>query len=277
LFLREILFVMPTLVAAGHTLAYEWIDAGGEGKPVLVFLHEGLGSIGQWRDFPTRVAQATGCHALVYDRYGYGQSDVLVEARRSIRFMHEEALEALPQVLAALGIESPILVGHSDGASIALIHAGAGHAVRGLALMAPHVFVEPVCSHSIVDARTQFETTDLAQRLGRYHRDARKTFYLWADVWLDPNFPGWNIEEYLPGVTCPVIAIQGHDDQYGTMAQLDAIAHQVRGPCELVKLEDCGHSPFRERPELTTDAIVRFADALNGDAAHSRARSIGSA
>jgi len=264
---------MPTLAAAGHTLAYEWIDLGGEGRPVLVFLHEGLGSIRQWRDFPERVARATGCNALVYDRYGYGQSDILVEARRGICFMQEEALEALPQLLAALHIESPILVGHSDGASIALIHAGAGHGVRGLALMAPHVFLESVNSNSIAAACTQFETTDLAQRLGRYHRDPRKTFYLWADAWTDLESSGWNIEEVLPGVRCPVIAIQGTDDQYGTMAQLDAIARQVRGPCELVKLEGCGHSPFRDQPEETADAIVRFVDAMNAegpDRAHTR-------
>ena len=253
---------MPTLVAAGRTLAYEWIEVGGKDRPALVFLHEGLGSIRQWRDFPERVARATGCNTLVYDRYGYGQSDILVEPRRSIRVMHEEALESLPQVLAAVGIEAPILVGHSDGASIALIHAGAGHAVRGLALMAPHVFVEPICTESIVEAVRQFETTDLAQRLGRYHRDARKTFYLWADVWLDPEFPGWNIEAYLPGIGCPVMAIQGHDDAYGTMAQLEAIRRQVRGPCELVKLDGCGHSPFRDQPTATQDAIVRFVEAL---------------
>ena len=256
------LSAMPAVVAAGHTLAYERIDAGGRDRPVLVFLHEGLGSILQWRDFPARVARASGCNALVYDRYGYGQSDVMLEARRSIRFMHEEALEALPQLLAALNIEAPILIGHSDGASIALIHAGAGHPVRGLALMAPHVFVEPICSESIAEARRQFETTDLAQRLGRHHRDPRKTFYLWADVWLDPEFPGWNIEEYLPGVACPVLAIQGYDDQYGTMAQLEAIRRQVRGPCELLKLEACGHSPFRDQPGASLDAIVRFVDAL---------------
>jgi pimeloyl-ACP methyl ester carboxylesterase len=263
---------MPTLAAAGHTLAYEWIEVGGEDRPVLVFLHEGLGSIRQWRDFPERVANATGCNALVFDRYGYGQSDVLVEPRRSIRFMHEEALEALPQVLAALGIRAPILVGHSDGASIALIHAGAGHAVRGLALMAPHVFVEPICTQSIVEARRQFETTDLPQRLGRYHRDPRKTFYLWADVWLDPDFPGWNIEEYLPGVACPVLAIQGHDDQYGSMAQLDAIARQVRGPCELLKLVACGHSPFRDQPSASQAAIVDFVDGLCAAAGQPRRR-----
>jgi pimeloyl-ACP methyl ester carboxylesterase len=252
---------MPFVTAAGHALEFEWIE-GKPGRPALVFLHEGLGSLRQWRDFPARIAQATGCAALVYSRYGYGQSDVLAEARRSVRFMHEEALDSLPQLLRELEIEAPVLVGHSDGASIALIHAGAGHAVRGVAVMAPHVFVEDVCLRSIEAAKVQYETTDLAQRLGKYHRDPRKTFYLWNDVWLDPEFRRWNIEEYLPGIRCPVIAIQGEDDEYGTMAQLDAIAKQVRGRCELVKLARCGHSPIRDQPEEAAAALVRFVASI---------------
>src|SRR5438105_14316086 len=140
---------MPFAQAAGHSIAYEWL---GEGKAVLVFLHEGLGSIRQWRDFPAKVAAATGCRALVYDRYGYGQSDVLAEKKRDVRFMHDEALIALPALLRTLGIGNPLLIGHSDGASIALIHAGAGHAVRAVAAMAPHVFIEPLCLSSIVTA-----------------------------------------------------------------------------------------------------------------------------
>ena len=253
---------MPFLTAAGHRLEYEWIEGSNSDKPALVFLHEGLGSIRQWRDFPLRVAKATGCPALVYSRYGYGHSDVLAEPRRSVRFMHEEALEALPAVLAETGIRAPILVGHSDGASIALIYAGAGNPVRALALMAPHVFVEEVCIRSIEQARRDFETTDLPQRLGKYHRDPRRSFYLWNDVWLDPEFLDWNIEEYLPGVTCPVLAIQGREDAYGTMAQPRAIALKVRGPCELVELERCGHSPFRDQPEATLDAVSRFVAGL---------------
>src|SRR4030081_2632664 len=163
---------MPSVQAAGRSLNYEWggaESAGEERKPVLVFLHEGLGSIRQWRDFPARVADATGCRALVYDRYGYGQSDVLREARRDIRFMHYEALQSLPQMLASLKIENPILIGHSDGASIALIHAGAGHPVRAVAAMAPHVFIEPVCIASIHKAARSFESTDLPVKLGKYH------------------------------------------------------------------------------------------------------------
>src|SRR5882762_8333223 len=161
---------MPSVLAAGHWLNYEWF--GGEepgstaAQPVLVFLHEGLGSIRQWRDFPARVAAATGCRALVYDRYGYGQSDALQEKKRAIRFMHDEALRALPEMLAKLKVENPILIGHSDGASIALIHAGAGHPVRAVAAMAPHVFIEPVCIDSIRKAAAIFESTDLPARLG---------------------------------------------------------------------------------------------------------------
>ena len=248
--------------AAGRSLSYEWVGEE-RGKPVLVFLHEGLGSIRQWRDFPARVAAATGSRALVYDRYGYGQSDVLAEPRRTVRFMHDEGEVSLPSFLSNLEIKNPILIGHSDGASIALIHAGAGHEVRGVVAMAPHVFIEPVCLSSIRKAKATFEETDLPQKLGRYHRDARRTFYGWADVWLDPEFEGWDIrDDYLPKVRCPVLGIQGHDDEYGTMAQLDEIAGRVAGRCELLKLPQCGHSPFRDQPDKVLSKIIRFIENL---------------
>ena len=250
---------MPFLRAAGRSLEYELIEGS---EPSLVFLHEGLGSIRQWRDFPARVAQATGCRALVYNRYGYGNSEVLAEPRLGVRFMHDEALESLPQVLAALDIEAPVLVGHSDGASIALIHAGSGDAARGLVLMAPHVFVEDICVRSIVQAKHTFETSDIRERLGKYHRDPAKTFYLWNDVWLDPEFLRWNIEEYLPRVRVPVLAIQGENDEYGTMKQLDAIAAKVQAPCELLMLPGCGHSPHRDQPEAVLAALMRFICSL---------------
>jgi pimeloyl-ACP methyl ester carboxylesterase len=254
---------MPLVTAAGRSINYEWVGPETSVKPTLVFLHEGLGSIRQWRDFPQTVAAATGCRALVYDRYGYGQSDVLAEEQRTVRFMHDEALVALPELLRSLGVERPLLIGHSDGASIALIHAGAKHAVRAVVAMAPHVFIEPVCLKSIEKAADTFENTDLKDKLGRYHRDARKTFYGWADVWLDPGFESWDIrEEFLPAVTCPVLAIQGYDDIYGTLRQLDDIARLVKGPCELLKLENCGHAPFREQPEKTLDAVTRFIKGL---------------
>jgi pimeloyl-ACP methyl ester carboxylesterase len=245
---------MPQVVAAGHALEFQWIEGTG---PTLVFLHEGLGSIGQWRDFPALVADATGCSALLYDRYGYGASDVLREERVGVKFMHDGALRELPELLKNLAIENPVLVGHSDGASVALIHA-AVHPVRGIVVMAPHVFIEDICIDSIQRAKTQFETTDLPQRLGKYHRDARKTFHLWADAWLDPAFREWNIAAYLPRIKCPVLAIQGEDDEYGTMAQLEAIKRQVGGPCELLKLPDCGHSPHRDQPEKVLEALTRF-------------------
>jgi pimeloyl-ACP methyl ester carboxylesterase len=263
---------MPSANAAGHSLNYEWIGSGKAGDPgvkagdpVLVFLHEGLGSIRQWRDFPARVAEATSCRALVYDRYGYGQSDVLQEKKRTTRFMHDEALQALPEILTGLKIENPILIGHSDGASIALIHAGAGFKVRGVIAMAPHVFIEPICLRSIEKAKETFETTDLPGKLGRYHRDARKTFYGWADVWCDHNFESWDIrDEYLPNIRCPVLAIQGHEDEYGTMAQLDEIERRVSAPCKLLKLDDCGHAPFKDQPERTLAAVGEFVRGLVG-------------
>jgi len=250
---------MPFATAAGRSLAYEWVnESAGEG-PVLVFLHEGLGSIRQWRDFPLQVAQAAGLRALVYDRYGYGQSDVLKEVKRTVQFMHDEALVVLPQLLSALKIEKPYLIGHSDGASISLIYAGAGHAVRGVVAMAPHVFIEPLCLGSIRKAAEAFETSDFRDKLGKYHRDARKTFYGWADVWLDPKFERWDIrDDYLPQIACPVLAIQGQDDIYGTMAQLDEIQRRARAGCTLLKLAGCGHSPFKDQQAKTLFAIKSF-------------------
>lgn len=245
---------MPQIAVAGRSLETASIE--GE-EPALVFLHEGLGSIRQWRDFPERVARATGQRALVYDRYGYGQSDVLAEERVGTDFMHWEALVVLPELLAKLGIRNPVLIGHSDGASIALIHAGS-FPVRGLAVLAPHVFTEPFNLNSIEKITAAFPASGLREGLARYHRDPVKTFHLWSDAWLDPRFRDWNIEEFLPRIRCPVLAIQGEGDQYGTMAQLDAIARQVAGPCELLKLEDCGHSPHRDQPERVLAAIADF-------------------
>ena len=195
---------MPFVRAGGHRLEYCWIDPqnrampAGSGVPVLIFLHEGLGSVALWKNFPERVVQATDCAALVYSRYGYGKSDRLT-APREIDFMHREALETLPELLDALGIRKPILIGHSDGASIALIHAGASNQpVRGVVAMAPHVFVDGVSIASIREAKVAFETTDLPARLGRYHDDAASAFYGWNDIWLNPGFRTWNIEAYLP-------------------------------------------------------------------------------
>ena len=231
----------------------------------LVFLHEGLGSVAMWRDFPGKVAQATGCTAVVYSRYGYGQSEAL-RAPHGVDYMHREALESLPELLAKLEVSEPVLVGHSDGGSIALIHAAAHREVAGVVAMAPHVFVEDLSVASIAEAKTAFQTTDLPQKLARYHADAAKTFRGWNDIWLHPDFRAWNIEDCLPKISCPVLAIQGFDDEYGTMAQLEAIARQAGGPVELLRLAGCRHSPHRDQPAVVIEAISRFVDRLDGGA-----------
>jgi pimeloyl-ACP methyl ester carboxylesterase len=250
---------MPQISVAGRALEYQWIEGR---DPALVFLHEGLGSIRQWRDFPERVAQVTGCRVLLYDRYGYGRSEVLREARVTTDFMHREALTFLPAILAELNIRNPVLVGHSDGGSIALIHAS-GRPVRGVVTMAAHVFVEEICVTSISKANAGFETSGLKQALGKYHTDPAKTFHLWADAWLDPAFRDWNIESFLPGIRCPVLAIQGEQDEYGTMAQLEAIRRQVSGPCQLLKLPGCGHAPHKDKPEEALRAVRDFVSGLD--------------
>jgi pimeloyl-ACP methyl ester carboxylesterase len=248
-----------TLKVQEHEIEVQRIRAGSERAPELVFLHEGLGSISHWKDFPARVAAATGCPVTVYSRYGSGNSDLLREPR-GVRYMHDEALQSLPDLLAQLGIENPILVGHSDGASIALIYAGVHDRVRGLVLLAPHVFVEDLSVASIAEAKVKFETTNLPEKLARHHRDAARTFWGWNNIWLHPDFRRWNIEEYLPRITCPILAMQGLDDQYGTMAQVEAIRKQSGGPVEVVTLADCKHSPQRDQPEATLEAISQFVN-----------------
>ena len=249
------------LTAAGHRLEYRAAgDIAGD-APVLVFLHEGLGCAAMWRDFPLRVGAAAGLPVLAYSRYGYGQSDVLASPRRP-DFMHAEASEALPGVLRALAIRRPILVGHSDGASIALLHAAehpAGQAA--VVAIAPHLFVEPVTLESIAEISARFQASDLPARLARYHRDPQATFHGWADVWLAPEFPGWNIEAEVARIRCPVLALQGTRDEYGTMRQVRRIA-QLCAHARWSAIEDCGHSPFVDQPERVLREIVAFVDSL---------------
>ena len=247
----------------GHSLEVLRISAKVANGPELVFLHEGLGSVSHWKDFPARVAAATECGVTVYSRYGSGNSDLLAEAR-AVSYMHDEAQLALPQLLSQLGIDNPILVGHSDGASIALIYAGSHDRVRGLVVLAPHVFVEDLSVASIAEAKVKFETTNLRDKLGRHHRDAGRTFRGWNDIWLDRQFRRWNIEEYLPRITCPILAIQGLDDEYGTMAQVEAIRRQSGGPVEVLALAECRHSPQRFQPEATLAAIAKFVRVSGG-------------
>ncbi len=253
-----------TLNVRGHRLEVVRCRGGREDAPELVFLHEGLGSVSHWKDFPARVAKATGCPVTVYSRYGSGNSDLL-KAPRTVRYMHDEALQSLPDLLSQLAIENPILVGHSDGGSIAIIYAGMHDRVRGLVVLAPHVFVEDLSVASIAEAKVKFETTNLAEKLARHHRDAAQTFWGWNDIWLSPEFRSWNIEEYLPRITCPALVIQGVEDQYGTMAQVEAILKQSGGPVDVLALEDCRHSPQRDQPEKVIEAVGKFVAAVHGN------------
>jgi len=253
-----------TLNVCGRQLEVLRIRGGREAAPELVFLHEGLGSVSHWKDFPARVAEATGCPVTVYSRYGSGNSDLLAEPR-GVRYMHEEALRTLPELLSQLEIENPILVGHSDGGSIAIIYTGVHDQVRGLVLLAPHVFVEDLSVASIAEANLKFETTNLRDKLARHHRDAARTFWGWNDIWLHPEFRSWNIEEYLPRIICPALVIQGLEDQYGTMAQVEAIRKQSGGPVEVLALEDCRHSAQRDQPEKVLEAVGKFVAAVRGN------------
>lgn len=232
--------------------------------PTLVFLHEGLGSISMWRDFPKRVAAEAGAGLCVYSRYGYGKSSPRT-GQIDIDYMHIEAEQYLPKLLDALNIENPILVGHSDGASIALIYAGAEIApVRAVIVEAPHVFCEEISVNSIAQVKTLFESTDLKDKLARHHADPTGAFYGWNDAWLKPEFMGWNIESYLPGITCPVLAIQGRNDEYGTMAQIEAIESGVGGAVSKVILDDCGHSPHRDKEDQVLQAMSSYIKSLEG-------------
>lgn len=252
---------MRFVTVCSRSIEIERVEVARTARPTLVFLHEGLGSIAQWRNFPSRVAHATGCNALVYSRYGYGNSTPLQEPR-AVRYMHDEALLALPELLDKLAIEAPILLGHSDGGSIALIHAGAGlRPVAAVITLAAHVMVEDISVTSIAGVKTAYESTNLRRRLARHHADVDSAFWGWNRIWLHPDFRGWNIEQYLPHITCPVLAIQGEDDEYGTMEQFERIGRQI-ADVALLHLADCRHSPQRDQPQAVIDAITRFVDRV---------------
>lgn len=246
----------------GHRIEYAEIAAKNPGRPTLILLHEGLGSLAMWREFPVRLAHATGCRIVTYSRWGYGRSDRF-PSPRDPRYMHREALDELPALRATLAIDDPVLVGHSDGASIALIHAGSGlWKVRGLVLEAPHVFVEDVSIIGIEETKHAYEDEDLKHRLSRYHADVEGVFRGWNDIWLSPQFRSWNIEDCLAGVACPVLAIQGVDDQYGTVAQVNAVARGIKGPFEKLLFENCMHAPHRDQEADTLAAMADFIATL---------------
>jgi pimeloyl-ACP methyl ester carboxylesterase len=254
---------MPLVDIAGARLEYDWIAPARAGEPTLVFLHEGLGSVSLWRDFPRALATWTGCGALVYSRLGHGRSDPF-RAARTPRFMHDEALVTLPAVLRQFSIEDAILVGHSDGGSIAIIYAGSGLGpVRGLLLEAPHVFVEDLSVASIARVRVLYESSDLAARLARHHGTNTDTMFRgWNDVWLLPEFRDWNLEAFLPSIQAPILLIQGENDEYGTRRQVEAIAAQAGGSVSTLLLADCGHAPHVDRSNEVLEAMAAFIDEL---------------
>jgi pimeloyl-ACP methyl ester carboxylesterase len=238
--------------------------------PTLVFLHEGLGSVAMWKDFPQRFCETHGLRGLVFSRYGYGHSTPKAHGERwPVDFMHRQAFEVLPVLFDALAIERPWLFGHSDGGSIALLHASR-HPVAGLVVVAPHLFTEDFGLASIEAARLAYETTDLRQRLARYHADVDSAFRGWNDVWLDPAFRAWNIESALDAIDCPLLAVQGENDEYGTLEQIRGIARRVP-QAELLVLADCGHSPHRDQPDPLIEAagaFIRRATAVTPQEPH---------
>ncbi|MEZ5851171.1 MAG: alpha/beta hydrolase [Hyphomicrobiaceae bacterium] len=235
---------------------------GDPAKPWLVLLHEGLGSVSLWRDFPDKLARRTGAPVLLYSRRGYGKSDSL-DGPRDIDFMHREAHEVLPELLDQAGIERAVLVGHSDGASIALIHAASNPGrIAGAILMAPHVLVEPISTESIRAIKTVYETTDLRARLSRHHAHVDDAFLGWANIWLDPRFADWSLAEECAHLEVPIVLIQGENDEYGTLAQIDTIAAASRGPVTRVVLPDCGHAPHRDAEDEVAGHVARMVEAV---------------
>jgi len=237
-------------------------DPAAPAEPI-VFLHEGLGSVAMWRDWPHQLCQAVGRPGIVYSRRGYGQSDAVPDVRARGRlapdYMHREALEVLPALLEELGVERPVLLGHSDGGTIALIHAS-HFPVKACIVMAPHVIVEDMSVRSIAEARDAFLQGGLRDRLARYHADVDCAFWQWNDIWLSDAFRGFDIRADCRRITAPVLALQGEDDPYGSMRQIDDIAPQ--GLFEAVKLPACGHSPHRDQPQAVNEAVVRFLAQL---------------
>ena len=253
--------------AAGHSLRVRKLthpnSDGEDFRPTLVFLHEGLGSIEMWHDFPAILAETTACDCLIYDRWGHGRSDAL-DVQRTLRYVHDEALDSLPEVLNHSNVDDAILIGHSDGGSIALIFAAEyPEIVRGIVTEAAHVFVEAITLEGIREALDIYNNTDLKQKLARYHGDnTEKIFRAWYETWLQPEFKSWDIQDCLPKITCPVLVIQGEDDQYGTAAQVEAISNQATGPSKVLLIPNCAHIPHREAKDRVAQEMTEFVLSL---------------
>jgi pimeloyl-ACP methyl ester carboxylesterase len=255
--------VRESYLVDGRHLEAARIDARRPKLPTIVLLHEGLGSVAHWKDFPLQLAEVTGAGVFLYSRYGHGASEALQEPR-AVSYMHREAQVVLPEILRTARIERPVLLGHSDGASIAMIYAGSfPESPTGLVLEAPHVFVEDITVASIAQARAQYREMDLSQRLARYHANADSLFWGWNNIWLDPHFRAWNIECFLDFIRCPVLVLQGAQDEYGTLKQIEAIEGRIPRASAMV-LDKCKHTPHRDRREATLSAISRFLRSIPG-------------
>ena len=250
---------MAFVEAGGHRLEYEWVGLGAVEAPVVVMLHQGLGSLALWRDFPKAVHEATGLRVLVYSRWGYGRSDPVKAFPHGRDWMHRGAKPELAELLQALGVAKPVLLGHSDGASVALLYAGLGvaPAALGVVAMAPHVFLEKESIVSLAKARVAYEEGDLKAKLARFHDDVDSAFYGWNVTWLAPALRDWSIVAEMAGIRCPVTLVQGESDEYGTPAQLEAIKAATGGRAEILLLENCGHSPHVDRRAQVLGAIKR--------------------
>ena len=251
-------FVNINWQGRGICIEYQWINSHLAKSPLFVFLHEGLGSLAMWRDYPQQLCDALGVRGLVYSRPAYGQSTPRgVDEHWTPYFLHAQAEEVLPALLQALNVQDkPWLFGHSDGGSIALLYA-ARYATAGMVVMAPHIRVEEISVASIAQAKQAYENTDLRQRLARYHADVDSAFWGWNRIWLAPEFRNWSIEQELCHITCPLLAVQGVNDEYGTLAQINDIKKHVP-QTQLLVLNACAHSPHRDQPQALTQACIHF-------------------
>jgi len=251
------------LTIGDSNLEYRMTGPSPDSAPTIVMLHEGLGSVGLWGDFPDKLQAATGAGVFAWSRAGYGASTP-AKLPRPLDYMHVEALDVLPKLLDAIGFRRGLLLGHSDGASIAAIYAGShqDHRIQGLALIAPHFIVEDISVASIAQIRNAYETTSLKEKLSRWHKDVDNAFHGWNSAWLDPGFRNWDISEYLAYIRVPVAILQGMDDQYGTLRQVEIAQEECYCPVDVTLIPGAGHQPHREAPAPTLDAISDFANAV---------------
>jgi pimeloyl-ACP methyl ester carboxylesterase len=247
------------LAVGGGQIEYRFLGPQPDSAPTIVMLHEGLGCVGLWNDFPAKLQQATGCGVFVYSRFGYGQSSPC-DLPRPLDYMDHEANVVLPAVLDTIGFKRGLLLGHSDGASIAAIYAGShqDHRIEGIVLIAPHFFTEDVSIASIAEAKTAYETTDLRAKLAKWHANVDCAFRGWNDAWLDPGFRTWDITQRLAYIRVPILIVQGEDDQYGTVKQLEVAQQECYCPVETALIKGAKHTPQREQPDVTLKTIGDF-------------------